>query len=196
MSSAETFEVELKFRLPDDGRQILTCLTECGAVPQAVQQQVDRYFNHPARDFKQTDEALRIRSVDQQNWLTWKGPRIDSPTKTRPEIEVPLGPGEETARQFAEVLRRLGFQFVAEVRKQRQVFQLSRADGRFELALDTVAGIGAFLEIELLAAADELAAAQAAVLTLGEELGAGAITSRSYLAMVLERSGQAEATGE
>jgi adenylate cyclase class IV len=85
---------------------------------------------------------------------------------------------------------------VAEVRKQRQVFQLSRADGRFELALDTVAGIGAFLEIELLAAADELAAAQAAVVALGEELGAGAITSRSYLAMVLERSGQTEATGE
>jgi len=186
----------LKFLLPDGGRDVRQRIAEAGAHPQAVQQQSDRYFNHPGRDFKQTDEALRIRSVEQQNWLTWKGPRIDSPAKTRPEIEVPLGPGEETARQFAEVLQRLGFQFVAEVRKQRQVFQLIRAGHQFELALDTVAGIGEFLEIELLAAAEELAGAQAAVLALSEELGAGEITQRSYLAMILECSGQAGATGE
>ena len=50
-------------------------------------EQVDTYFSHPARDFAATDEALRIRSIDQENFVTYKGPKLDATTKTRREID-------------------------------------------------------------------------------------------------------------
>ena len=79
-------------------------------------EQVDRYFNHPARDFGVTDEAFRIRSVGDANCVTYKGPRIDSVTKTRREIEVSFAEGSDAASQMTDIWQSLGFRFVREVR--------------------------------------------------------------------------------
>jgi hypothetical protein len=76
--------------------------------------QVDQYFNHPARDFAQTDEALRLRRVGEVNFITYKGPKLDAITKSRHEIELPLPSGDAAATGFAELLTTLGFQPVAE----------------------------------------------------------------------------------
>ena len=69
------YEVELKFRVADlpavEGR-----LAALGARFAAPVEQVDRYFAHPARDFAQTDEALRLRRVGDEIAITWKGPRL------------------------------------------------------------------------------------------------------------------------
>ena len=54
------YEVELKFPLID-AEPVIRRLAQLGAEPGAPQQQTDFYFNHPARDFEHTDEALRIR---------------------------------------------------------------------------------------------------------------------------------------
>src|SRR3712207_4870783 len=86
----------------------------------------DRYFNAPDRDFARTDEAVRVRSIGARNFATYKGPKRDRQTKTRTEIEVPLGDGAEVARQFQQFLSHLGYRFVAEVRKHRAIYQLSR----------------------------------------------------------------------
>ena len=82
-------EVEQKFAVPDLG-QLQTRLLELGAKAGEPQLQVDQYFAHPARDFAQTDEALRIRRIGQSNFVTYKGPKIDATTKTRRELELPL----------------------------------------------------------------------------------------------------------
>ena len=59
-------EVELKYRL-DDPESLLSALIARGAEPGAATIERDVYFNHPSRDFAETDEALRLRwdgSVD------------------------------------------------------------------------------------------------------------------------------------
>lgn len=55
------FEVEQKFPLADVAA-VERRLAELGAQAGGTVEQVDRYFNHPVRDFAQTDEALRLRS--------------------------------------------------------------------------------------------------------------------------------------
>ena len=56
------FEVEQKFALANPAA-VADRLAELGATDAQTVVQVDRYFNHPARDFAQTDEALRLRRV-------------------------------------------------------------------------------------------------------------------------------------
>lgn len=187
MSQPEQFEVEQKFALDVDADAMRTRLESLGAKATGQATQVDQYFNHPVRDFAQTDEALRIRSVDDRNWVTWKGPKIDSRTKTRREIELPLGDGTQTAEQLAEVLRLLSFRPVTSVQKIRRTYGLTRDGRTFEIALDEVEEVGAFMEIEILAEESELAAAQDAVIRVGDELGLSRVERRSYLALLLER---------
>ena len=54
--------------------------------------QEDIYFNSPIVDFAKTDEALRIRTTKQGDekhiFITYKGAKIDSESKTREEIEL------------------------------------------------------------------------------------------------------------
>ena len=189
------YEVEQKFRLGDQAESILARILELGATEIGEVQQADHYFNHPVRDFATTDEALRIRSVGDKNWLTWKGPKIDQITKTRREIEPALGDGSKTADEISEVLTILGFQSVAVVRKSRKQFELVRHGLRFEFALDRVDGVGEFLEIELLADQDQLAAAQQALKSLSDEIGLSdtSVERKSYLGMLLDGN---SATGD
>src|SRR5688572_27504135 len=112
------WEVEQKFRMPDD--RTLSELAALGVQFSPAFSQCDRYFNHPARDFAATDEALRIRQVGSRNYLTYKGPKIDLETKTRQELELPLADGPEAAEQMTQVLLQLGFQLAGIVRKSRR----------------------------------------------------------------------------
>ena len=86
--------------------------------------QSDQYFAHPARDFAQTDEALRIRTVGDTSFVTYKGPKLDATSKTRRELELPLAASDPDGSQFAELLAALGFTPVAIVRKQRRKFHI------------------------------------------------------------------------
>ncbi len=93
------FEIEQKFPLAER-EPFLSRLTQLSARPHGECRQEDRYFNHPGRDFAATDEALRIRSVGNDNFVTYKGPKLSGPTKSRREIELPLaagGAGRETS---------------------------------------------------------------------------------------------------
>lgn len=183
------YEVEQKFRLDNQSEAIIARLSELGAVSAGEIEQADHYFNHPVRDFATTDEALRIRSVADRNWLTWKGPKIDQKTKTRREIESVLGDGSRTAEEIAEILMILGFQSVAIVRKRRHSFTIARNTQQFEIVFDQVDDVGQFLEIELLADQNQLTEAQDALKSLCEEIGLpeSQIERRSYLGMLLDR---------
>ena len=80
-------EVEIKLSC-DNPESVIKKLQELGAEQLDTESNMDIYFNHPIRDFKSTDEALRIREVDSQVELTYKGPKYDSKSKTREEITV------------------------------------------------------------------------------------------------------------
>ena len=62
------YEVENKFRV-ERFEPIIGKLRALGLQidQQGELRQVDVYFAHPSRDFRQTDEVLRIRSVGQAN---------------------------------------------------------------------------------------------------------------------------------
>ncbi len=147
--------------------------------------QSDLYFAHPARDFAQTDEALRIRRVGQHNFVTYKGPKIDQTTKTRREIELDLPAGDRGAADFQSLFEQLGFRTVAEVRKHRRTWLLDWQGHAVEAALDEVDRVGTFVELEITADEGGLDAARAALAALAAELQLTSGERRSYLELLL-----------
>lgn len=153
-------------------------LRALGAQLQGEEAQRDTYFAHPGRDFAATDEALRLREAGGKAELTYKGPKLDAQTKTREELTVQVGPAEE----LAALLQRLGFREVARVAKRRETWVLQG----LEVALDEVAGLGTFVEVEGRGQGD-VDAMRARVLGLLKELGGQESLRTSYLEMLLGR---------
>src|SRR5215210_532725 len=137
------YEVELKFRGADHA-DLARRLAGLGAEAGPEIDQEDAYLAHPARDFAQTNEALRLRREGSENRITYKGPRLGGPTKTREEIEVALAPGPETLARMTRVFENLGFRPVATVRKSRRPFHLSYQGRSLEVGLDLAEGLGSF----------------------------------------------------
>ena len=181
-----SFEVELKYRT-DDHVGLAEKLMALGAFASPPVSQEDVYLSHPGRDFAATNEALRLRRVGKSNRITYKGARRSGPTKTREEIEIPFAGGDEALKQMTRLFQSLGFGLVAVVRKSRRAFHLTHLGHELEVSLDLAEGLGAFVEVEALAQAeDDLPPAQAAVLDLAVELDLGEVEPRSYLRMTLE----------
>lgn len=178
-------EVEQKFRI-DDPAEMRKRLAALGAVEQGSIRQVDGYYAHPNRDFAATDEALRIRLSGDQSFITYKGPKLDSTTKTRHEIDLPLGGGQAAADGFAQLLLALGFRPVGEVKKSRTTSLIPRGEWHIEAAIDEVDGIGTFIELELVVDVADLDRARAEVGALAELLDLKAGERRSYLELLLK----------
>lgn len=177
-------EVECKFRVANHGG-LQRQLADLDAAIGAPELQVDTYFAHPARDFAVTDEALRIRRVGDKSYITYKGPKLDARTKTRREIELPLASEAAGASDFAALLAALGFRVVREVRKQRRSAKIDWQNQQVEIALDHVAGLGNFVELELLVEDSAVPAAQASLAALAQRLQLTNVERRSYLELLL-----------
>lgn len=180
-------EVEQKFPLPDPAA-VWKQLAELGLSFGPAIRQVDTYFQHPARDFRQTDEAFRLRQVGEENFLTYKGPKLDTQTKTRREIELAVATGTDAATQFNEMLGALGFQPGGIVRKWRRTAHWSLNGREIDFAWDEVDGLGVFLELETVTDDTELAPARQAILELAQQLGLPAPQRTSYLELLQTRA--------
>ena len=137
------YEVEVKVRA--DHEPVRERLAALDATPLGRVRQVDTYYSAPHREFADTDEALRIRrespgDAESFHQLTYKGPKVDVASKTRAEHETELGDHEA----MAMALEALGFEPAAEVRKLRERF----AVGEYTVTLDSVDGLGEFVEVE------------------------------------------------
>ena len=130
-------EIEVKIKMPHEA--IKQDLIRNGAVYAGTEQQRDIYFNSPIRDFSETDEALRIRSVDGKGEITYKGKKLDTVSKTRTEFNSPTD--EE---MMSEILKSLGFFESGCVIKSREIYNWNN----FSIGFDTVKGLGEFVEIE------------------------------------------------
>jgi len=121
----------------------------------------DTYFNMPKglRDFKQTDEALRLRKSIEFNrnikgisqkinyFITYKGKKIDTTTKTREEIEVKINEIED----MKNLLKLLGFREVFTVVKERELYEFTFKDTRIEALIDYIPILEQhFVEVELI----------------------------------------------
>jgi adenylate cyclase class 2 len=210
------YEVELKYRVADVP-EVEAALERLGASWHGTAEQVDRYFNHPSRDFAVTDEALRLRSTAVGVAITWKGPRLDATAKTRREIELPLALAAvpaaaealaavpaaaetlaavpaatetlaavpATLDRWTGLLEALGFRRVREVVKRRRLATVAWEGAVIEVALDHVAGLGDFVELELQAESAGIAVAAARIESLARELGCTNPERQSYLEMLL-----------
>lgn len=203
------YEVEQKYPVADV-KAIEDRLGRLGASWHGTAEQVDRYFNHPSRDFAVTDEALRLRSTAAGVAITWKGPRLDATAKTRREIELPLALAAVPAAaqalaavpaaaeapsavpamldHWTELLEALGFRRVREVAKRRRLATVAWEGAAIEVALDHVADLGDFMELELQADASGIAPAAARIESLARELGCSNAEPRSYLEMLLSNT--------
>lgn len=168
-------EREIKAKIVSEPEIIVRKLSEMDFKLSAVKRQVDIYYSHPCFNFKERDEALRLRLENGEAFLTYKGPRIKGRVKTREEIEAKIYEPDK----IQEILKRLGFKPLAKVRKERKVFASSQ-NKKLKVMLDYVEGLGYFLEIE----AEEERAIQAIYSKL-QKCGLR-IVHKTYLEMILE----------
>ena len=182
-------EVEFKFCV----ESILTVRTEIlklGATESLVCEEWDEYFNHPLHDFVEKDLALRIRKVAGSSWLTFKGPNRDGEAKIREEIEISLDASEEN--DDADKMRRIwlacGFVSAATVEKRRVKYDLVWQHTKIQICLDSVTGLGDFVELEVVVEDEPglIMAAKGQLAELAERLELRNSTTKSYLAMLAE----------
>lgn len=179
-------EAECKYRVEniDETRR---AIVELEAIYIGHEQHCDTYLRHPARNFRDTDEALRIREIDGKPFVTYKGPRLAGPMKIRTEIELPLV--SNTVDDWLKIWRHLGFSIALAVRKSRHVYQLAVQNRNVTITLDHVESLGDFVEIErIVNHQEEIEAAQRDIQEVANKLGLSEIESRSYLGMLLERA--------
>lgn len=168
-------EVEVKLALTDSKR-VEQKLRKDGFVLQKIVRETDTYFNGVDRDFRKTDEALRVRktevlknvtdlsetdilsehSTEQsvtendsqiQSFVTYKGPKLEETSMTRKELEIPI----EDEAAMSGLLVALGYHPVPSVIKCRKYYVLDHMTA----CLDSVEGLGEYLELEILVEQEE-----------------------------------------
>ena len=181
-------EVEQKYPLLDR-ESVVGRIHEIGAKSLGTETNEDHYFNHPAKDFGETREALRVRLINGKASITYKGPKMPGAIKARQEMEWSLGAEDSDGVKMRMLLTTLDFRPVAVVRKIRESFE-SVANGLpIYIVIDQVEGLGEFAEIEMICQdASGVESARTAIAELAQRIGLADPEPRSYLTMLLEKS--------
>jgi len=187
-------EIELKASLAGLAAETAARAAALGFAEAETCREEDVYYNGVGRDFRETDEALRLRSHarsgETETLLTYKGAKQDGRSQTRAELETAVADAET----MRAILGRLGFPAVMAVRKSRRSL---RGAGRYEgvtLCFDEVDGLGPFLELETLApdgvGEKERESILDGMLSLLDALGVPRenLTRRSYLELLMARA--------
>jgi len=193
-------EVEIKVKISDPDLMRKKFNKNDGIYKFSLQHE-DIYFNMPKglRDFKQTDEALRLRKSIEYNrtdktksqkinyFITYKGKKIDRSTKTRKEIELKI----EDLEKMREMLNTLGFQEVFTVTKERELYEFLYENHHIEALIDFLPILNQyFIEIEHTTNSIENAnAAREILFAFLNLLGINKEESitKSYLELILEK---------
>jgi adenylate cyclase class 2 len=189
----ESIEVEVKIPI-ENRKSVENALHRIGAQRLNSETQVDVYFDHPARAFQETDEALRLRSrhpdvdgdesdnaIPAQYELTYKGPKLESRSKSRVELSVHIS-NIDSARS---ILENLGFKYVATISKRRVFYTVDS----IAISVDDVEDVGLFLELErVVASRRDMNPALDMIFNLIERLGLDSNNSikTSYLELFLQ----------
>lgn len=154
-------EVEIKVKISDPD-EIRKKFKEHGGKYLLSLHHEDTYFNMPPelRDFRKSDEALRIRKSTEFHkfdssekekthyFVTYKGKKIDSTTKSRNELETGIDEGEV----MKEIFITLGFREVFTVKKERDLYEFDYKDNKIEALIDYIPLLKAyFIEVEMMA---------------------------------------------
>ena len=178
-------EVEVKAKISHPNGIIKRLKSQAKFLKEIYQE--DIYFNAPDRDFRITDEALRIRISSEESELTYKGSKIGNlMDKTREEISVNID--ENDLRKTQIILEKLGFQVVAKVSKKRMLFRFND----LSISVDFVENLGEYIEIEILVnTQNEIEKKRKEILDFLSELDIPLedCERRSYLELLLNKKG-------
>jgi adenylate cyclase class 2 len=186
-----TFEVEIKFRV-ENVSEFEDKLQQFGGAGfgESVTE-FDRFFQHPCRNFVQTDECLRLRNRllsdgTSEHSLTYKGPKVDVSTKTRQEIEISVSEPE----RWESLLTALGFYQSASIHKLRRRQSLTVNHRHVDVLLDILPALPEsgrnFVEMEMMATEEEVDECRNTILSITDQLGLSHPIRDSYLQLVLE----------
>lgn len=133
-------EQEVKFRLPAAEGGVAELEAIGARVEKARHFEQNVLYDYPDRRLGKRDEALRLRRVGDQSWLTWKGPQHESGRiKQRREFESFLS----DADAVEAILEALGLVECFRYEKYRAIYRAESA----VLTIDETP-MGVFLEIE------------------------------------------------
>jgi len=183
-------EVEVKAKISHPYEIIKRLNTQATFLKEIYQE--DIYFNAPDRDFKITDEALRIRISSEGPELTYKGPKIGNLIdKTREEISININDLKKTRI----ILEKLGFREVDKVSKKRILFQFND----LSISVDFVEDLGEFIEIEgLVNTQNEIEIKRKEIFDClnGLDIPFEDCERRSYLELLINKKGSINNTSE
>ena len=168
------FEVEIKARCYDKD-SFIEKIVSAGAVYAETREEVDAYFDHPQRDFAQTDEALRLRRAGDKTYLTYKGPKVSIKSKARLEEEI----GVEDFDSIKNILLAVGFTEREKVVKLRSIYNY----GKIEISIDTVEKLRDFVELEI--KSNHTQEAEEELFHTANLFGLTNFIRKSYLEMIL-----------
>lgn len=190
----KTKEIELKLILLQAEHDKFVQWLGAHAVFLGEEVQRDHYFDNAASDFYRcdtqggfsTDKVLRIRTEGSRSILCFKQWHRDAATGKRvycDEFETEVANSEI----MEKLLAGLGFKPMITVAKKRKSY---KAD-QFIVALDEVAELGTFVEIELAGEVENPAQGLASIYDFLAKTGVKnySVQSKSYSAMMLERKG-------
>ncbi len=163
-------EIEIKCYCDDDAK-VKKLLGVAGACFIEKRDERDIYFNHPSRNFKDTDEALRLRIVNNKCRITYKGPKVSATTKARVEHETEV----DNFDTMRNILLSLGFVESGIIEKEREIFSFNG----MEISIDYVDGLGTFVEIEKIGEMKE--DIEQELFVTASKLGLTKFERRSYL---------------
>ena len=184
-----TFEVEIKFHIASITELERRLRLFGGAEFGEAVMESDSFFQHPCRNFVQTDECLRLRNRTfsdgiSEHSLTYKGPKIDANTKTRQEIELPVTEPE----RWEDLLTALGFCKWASVQKFRRRMTLTVNHRQVDILFDTLPALPEssrhFVEMETLATESDVDECRTLILGIAEQLELSEPIRDSYLKLV------------
>ncbi|MFF0226147.1 class IV adenylate cyclase [Streptomyces sp. NPDC004629] len=155
------FEVERKRRLPDDGARLVQQLVDLGWTASEPQTETDTYYSRPDVDYMQTVECLRVRRRGSFAEVTYKPPSTAATHSTdsvisKPETNVHLATASQAA-QADQLLQAIGMRPLVRVEENRTPYSHALHPG-VTVAIDKVAGAGAFVETEAISVDAEAAA--------------------------------------
>jgi len=153
-------EVEIKVKISNP-EQMRKQFKEYNGIYKLSLIHEDTYFNMPIglRNFKKTDEALRLRKSIEFNkykkdknqkiayCLTYKGKKIDNTTKTREELEVKI----DNLDKMRELLKNLGFKEIFTIKKERELYEFVFNNFHIDALIDYIPILNQhFIEVEVL----------------------------------------------
>jgi adenylate cyclase class 2 len=141
MSTQSGLETEVKIALADAvaARSRIEGLGFRVSVPRSFES--NTIYDTAGQELRQANMLLRLRQTGERRVITWKGPGVPGPHKSRPEIETTVG----SLESLDGILRQLGYAPLFRYEKYRTEFAAPDAAGT--IVLDETP-IGDFLELE------------------------------------------------